>query len=490
MHESYDICVIGGGVVGTAIAREATKYCLKVLLLERCGDVAEGISKANSGVLHAGFNVKSGSLKARFNVEGLSFFPELAYQLDVPYRLCKKLVIAKDDSELPYLEKLLEQGKKNGSPGLSIIGEAEIRRLEPLISGRYALYSQRTAIISPYELTIAYAESAQANGADIRLLADVCAIERDEAEDCFIIRTADESIFRSRMVVNSAGNHSDKVASFPAEQKHRLHPCKGEYYVLDTDASRFLKMAVYPVPPADGSGLGVHLTPTINGNILIGPSADYLDDPDDLSTTKPVMELLKKEAFELLPALRSANFIKSYSGIRPKLFNSETGKTFEDFVIEQHPAFSRYLNLIGIESPGLTASPAIAKYVVEQFVSRYFPLIENERFNPIRKSPIRRTKFLTPDAIRKLIDENPTYGEVICRCEQVSKAEVLLALRNPLGAKTLNAIKKRTHAMMGRCQSGFCLPKIAGLLMDELGMEPDAIYRDEPDSRVFLGRSR
>ena len=315
---SHDVLIIGGGVIGCAIARELSRYRLDVMLLEKETDVAEGTSKANSGVVHAGFNVKPGSLKARFNMEGLAHFPSICAELGVPYRLTKKLVVAKDRSELPYLEKLLGQGRKNGCRGLSIIAGDAIRAIEPDVQGEFALFSELTAVISPAEFTIALAEVALRNGVEFRLSSPVTGIERRGGR--YGVRVADGSVHEADIVVNAAGLYSDAILSMIEEHDRRIHPCRGEYFVLDRVEPDFLKTAVYPVPPADGRGLGIHLTPTTEGNIIIGPSAEYIDGRDDLATTRQVMETLKGEALELLPKLRDVAFIRAYAGIRPKLF--------------------------------------------------------------------------------------------------------------------------------------------------------------------------
>lgn len=481
---NYDIAIIGAGVIGSAIAREASKYNLNIALIEKEADVAEGISKANSGVVHAGFNVKTGSKKARFNIEGLLHFPKICYELDVPYRLCKKLVVASNDDELKELERLYTQGIKNGCKGLSIINEKKIKKLEPLISGKYALYSEKTAIISPYTFTIALAENAAANGVKLFLESEVVTIKNEN--EVFNIQTKDGKLITAKYVINAAGVFSDSIYSMVTEHEYKIYPCRGEYYILDVESEKYLKMAVYPVPPKDGSGLGVHLTPSINGNILIGPSADYIGEKDDVANTKEIMNILKKEAYELLPELKGIPFIKNYSGIRPKLFNTSSGANFEDFIIEESDKIKNFINLIGIESPGLTSAPAIAKYVIEELIGNNFNLKIKKDFIKERVG-IKRSKFLKESVRRKLIKKDKNYGEIICRCELVTKAEILAGINNPLGVKTLNGIKKRTYAMTGRCQGGFCIPRISQILTEELGVSPDEVKKNRSGSNLYEG---
>ena len=476
---SHDILIIGGGVVGCAIARELSRYTLDVLLLEKEGDVAEGTSKANSGVVHAGFNVRPGSLKARFNIEGLSHFPAICDELGVPYRLTKKMVVAKDESERPYLEKLLEQGRKNGCRGLSIIGGNAIRAIEPDLRGEYALFSELTAVISPAEFTIALAEIACRNGVDFRFNSPVTAIRRIGAR--YEVVVADGTAHEADLVVNAAGLYSDKILSMVEVHDRSIHPCRGEYFVLDRVDPGFLKTAVYPVPPADGRGLGIHLTPTTEGNIIIGPSAEYIEERDDLATTAEVMDTLKREALELLPKLRDVAFIRAYAGIRPKLFVAGGASTFEDFIIEESRENPGFISLIGIESPGLTSAPAIAEYIAREFVEPKKRLAPRPDAATRRPAPVRVSE-LDAGELARACKRNPDFGEIVCRCNHISRAEIKAALDNPLGARTLSAIKKRSHAMMGRCQAGFCLPKILEIMTEEYGMDPASVVANAPGS--------
>ncbi len=484
-RRDYDVIIIGGGVVGSAIARELSRYRLHTALIEKESDVAEGISKANSGVLHAGFNVPPGSLKARFNVEGLSYFPDIADELDVPSRRSTKLVVAKNREELSVLERLLEQGRQNEAEGLSIVGRDRIERVAPGVKGEWALYSESTGIINPFLFTIALAENAALNGVDVYLQTEITGIE---SADGFELKSADGRSFGARLVINSTGLGSDRVARMiEPDFPEKIYPCRGEYHIVDKDYGSLLDVAVYPVPVKDGRGLGVHLTPTTNGNILFGPSAEYIDAPDDTATTADTMRMLLDEAYELFPPLRGAGVIRSYAGIRPKLFSPESGVKFRDFHIAESASAPGFLNLVGIESPGLTAAPAVASYVVGDFVSSYLRLEERADFQP-NMSGIPRTAQLEPSQIEELSREDAEFSEIYCRCEGVSKAEIRRAIENPLGVRSLNGIKKRSHSMMGRCQSGFCLPRIVRMLTDEYGLPPERINIAGPGTEILNGR--
>jgi glycerol-3-phosphate dehydrogenase len=499
MNQVYDAAIIGAGVVGAAIARELSRYRLRVLLVEREEDAAEGISKANSGVLHAGFNIRPGTLKARLNVEGLAYFPGLARELDVETRNCKKLVVAKNDAERRTLQHLLEQGRQNGVAGLSIVGSRRISELAPGVQGKWALFSEATGIINPFQLTIALAENAAQNGVEVLLGSEVTAVELPagggppfpassghEQDRTFTLHAGGRRL-HSRVVINAAGLASDRVARMADPVfDEQIHPVRGEYHILDREHAGMLEMAIYPVPRPDGSGLGVHLTPTTNGNILFGPSAEPISGRHDTATTNEVMEQLLREAWELMPALREAGVIKSYAGIRPKLFAPGSEVTFRDFHIAESAATAGFLNLVGIESPGLTSAPAIADYVVREFVADHLPLEERDDFQPERHG-IPRTSRLSPEERTRLWQADPEFGEIVCRCEGISRAELRMAAENPLGARSLNAVKKRTHATMGRCQSGFCLPRISRMLVEDYGLQPGEVRRNGEGSELLRG---
>ena len=489
MKQKVDLLIIGGGVTGAAAAREASKYKLRTLLIEKEPDAAEGISKANSGVLHAGFNVRPGSFKARFNVEGLKMCPPLAEELGVDCRITGKLVVGRSDYDLAYLKRLLEQGEANGCSGLSIIGSEEIRRREPGTGGKFALLSESTGIISPFGFTIALAENAAENGVQFMLNTAVTGIAPLPGGGFSVtaVNNSGQTVeIISRFLVNSAGMQAAAVKSLIEEHDTEIYPCRGEYYITDKEDGRLLGMPIYPVPPADGSGLGVHLTPTTNGNILIGPSADYLDDGEDLANTAGVMAQLKREACGLMPELEGRVFIKSYAGMRPKLFTKESGAGFADFIIEESEKFPGMVNLIGIESPGLTSAPAIAVHVVRELIGSRTDLQENPSFNPEHRT-IKRSAKLSQEELGKLSAADPAYSEIICRCEMVSRAEIMQAVRNPLGAVSLSAVKKRTYSMMGRCQSGFCLPRIIDIIHRETGIPVDEILKGSAGSEVLKG---
>jgi glycerol-3-phosphate dehydrogenase len=478
----YDVVVIGGGVVGCAVLRELSRLDLRLLLLEKEADLSEGSTKGNSGVIHAGFNVPPGSLKARTNVAGLGKIYALASELGVPHRKTGKLVVALTDGERPRLETLMDQGVRSGVPGLEILDEAGIRTIEPLARGRWALYSPDTGIISPYDLTYALAECALQNGA--RVLVDHRVVSVTLSGGLFHLGTA-KGPFSARWVVNSAGVFSDEVARLAGLPGRAIHPCRGEYLLTDKDCGVSLRLPIYPVPPKNDPGLGIHITPTLEGHILLGPSAEYVQDKEDLSSTRPVMDRLKEEAVRLLPALGGIRFIHGYAGLRPKLAGPSGGDAFADFIVEESGRRPGWINILGIESPGLTAAPAIAEMVAE-IVRAKEPVAVRPGFNPERPAA-PRFSALDDEARISTVAENPDWGEMVCRCEHVTRAEVLSAVRNPLGARTLDAVKRRTRCGMGRCQGGFCTPRIVEILQEE-GVALEMIRKRGGGSYLFEGR--
>ncbi len=479
----HDVIVIGGGVIGCAIARELSRYDIDSILLEKECDVGAGISGRTSGVAHAGFYIQPGTLKAELNIKGHMRLPSLCTELDVPYKEIGKLVVAKNDNEIPYLKKLKSVGEKNGTRKLKIIDKEEVRRLEPNIEAALALHSPTSGIIDPFELTIALAENALENGVNFSLSTKVQDITRKD--DLFTVKT-NRGEYTSKLIVNSAGLFSDRVAEMAGIYRYKIYPCRGQYHIIDKNKSHLINHLIYPVPPEDVGGLGIHLTPTTHGNILIGPSAEYICEPET-STTCEVMDQLYNEAKEMLPSINKRDFIRSFAGVRPKL-TCPGSLDPADFVIEEDSEVSGFINLIGIESPGLTAAPAIAEKVCE-IINESTQLKTKKDHNPRRKRPPRFNQ-LTDEEKAKLICENPDYGQIICRCETITRKEILDALNNPLKVKNIDAIKRRCRAGMGRCQGGFCLPKIAQIMEESGGVKADEIRLNCEGSELFVGKTK
>ena len=482
MREQSEVLIIGAGVVGCSIARELSKFNIKTVLLEKENDVCGGVSKGNSGVLHTGLYYPKGSLKGKLCVEGRLMFPKLAEQLNVPYQLCGKHVIARTDAELKDLETLKAVGENNGAKGLTIISGEELKKREPNVDALSALYSPVAGIILPYLFTIALAENALNNGVNIQVNTKVLSIQ--QLNSGYKVTTT-KGVFYTDFLVNSAGLYADRISAMVGVDKYKLYPCRGEYLILDKNCRELINSMIYPVPPKVAGVLGVHLTPTLEGNVLIGPSAEFIDNREDLRSTKEKIKQLMSGAKELLPSIPLNEIIYGFSAVRSKITPPEE-KESRDFIIRED--LENFINLIGIESPGLTSSPAIAKMIV-QMIKKRKDMCEKVDFDPIRKRtfPFRETSRIKQAT---LIKEDPAYGEMVCRCEHVSKREVLDALNNPFSTRTISAVKYRTGAGMGRCHGGFCLPKIVEILKEEYGLCSQEINLKNLNSPLFVGTTK
>ncbi len=480
MEPELDVLIIGGGVIGCACAKELSRYELSVALLEKAGDVCAGASKANSGVVHSGIYSQPDSLKAKLCVEGNNLFSNWALELGVEFNRMGKLVVARKEGEIKELEKLKEVGGKNNVSGLRFIDEGELKELEPNIQAKYALWVPSAGIVSPYQLTIALAENAVANG--VQIFVDSEVLEIFQENGYYIVKTENRT-FRTRYMINCAGLYCDAIAKMAGIEKHQVYPCRGEYLILDKRLSHLINHLIYPPPENGSGGLGVHLTPTIEGNILIGPSAEYIKEKEDIRTTKAGMDKLLLGAANFLGELPKDAYIKSYAGIRCKLVPKGCASS-GDFVIEE---VENFINLMGIESPGLSASPAIARMVADIIKAK-------EDLKP--KSNFRKrmgyTRFhkLDLEGKSRLIESNSKHGHLICRCENVTEQEIMDALTNPLGIRTLAGVKYRCRATMGRCQGGFCKPRIIKLMEELYDPNVEEITLHGKGSQLFVGRTK
>ncbi len=488
--DSYDIAVIGAGVIGNAAARELSKTDLSVVVLEQEADTAFGISSRNSGVLHSGIHYAPGTLRARFDVEGNRLMEPLCSALSVPCIRTGKLTVAAQKDEIASLERLHAQGEANGVPGLRLIDPPEMQKLQPGIAGVKALHSPTSGIINPISLTIALAEHAHFHGVSYRFLHEVTEISH-QPNPVITCRTPEGSArLQARLVINCAGLQADHIAGMTGYTEHPVYPCRGEYYVLDKRLESQLNLLIYPVPGAHSAGLGVHLTKTTEGNILIGPSSEYIDDRDDCASTSVIMERLKAEGRALLPDLETGDFIRSFSGIRPKLTPPEVGG-YGDFIITRQDTM---IHLLGIESPGLTSAPAIARHLCSMVDDMLNPTYKSDWDPSFPETPgIYRRPYPASsysfEQRRELIEADEDFASMVCRCEEISKAEVLSALRRIIGPVTIAGIKQRCRTMTGRCQGGFCLPRIADILQQE-GCRPWEMHYKGPDSPMFTGYLR
>ena len=483
---AFDVLIIGAGVVGNAIARELSRYRLKVGVLEKELDVGMGTSSRNSGVLHSGIHYTPGTLRARLNVQGNEMMKGLCRDLKVKIDYIGKLTVAQDAADIETLEALKIQGEINGVPGLEIIDRDKMEQIQPGVGGVRALHSPTTGIICPYGLTIALADNAHENGVRYHLGTKVTGISKTETG--FKVKTDESGSLESKLLVNAAGLYSDAICRMLGLTEYSIYPCRGEYLILDKRLNGSLKVLVYPAPRKGGAGLGIHLTNTVDGNILIGPSNEYVDRADDYACTADIIDQLKKEGRELLPAISISDFIRGFSGLRPKQTPPEI-KGFKEFVIENRKDIPGFINLVGIESPGLTCSPAIA-LMVRDMVGTALPLREKDYFVSERTGFPGLFHDLPEEEKADLVAQDPDYGEIVCRCEHITKREILDAIENPLGSKTLAGIKYRARAMMGRCQGGFCMPRIVQILEQDYGYRPEDYRLYSRDSYLFTGRVR
>ena len=490
MMNKYDFIVIGAGVIGSAIARELARYTksdgskFEIAVLEKNLDVCCETSGRNSGVLHAGFNNQPGSRMARFCVEGNQTFDRVAEELAVPFKRTGKVVVGFDEEDRRRIYDLIDRGHKNGISQLRFIEKGELRSIAPYIEGEFAMYSPTTAILDPFQLTIGLAENAYDNGVDYYFDAKVVRISR--VDSGYEIGTTNGNYY-TKWIINSAGLGADHISNMMGIKDYTIYPCRGEYFILDKHVGQFLQIPAYPVPNPKEGGLGIHLTPTIDGNVMIGPSADYIDERDDYSATRKVMDVLLAGGRKIFPHIENGCWIRNFTGIRPKLVDKTKGG-YADFVMEIRPEVPCFVNLVGMESPGLTSSTPIAKEVI-RMLSEYMDFKENQNFNPCRT---RKTRFweLPVEEKKKLIDSDSAYGEVICRCENITRAEILAAIHNPLGVHTVSGVKVRCRAMMGRCQGGYCQPQIIELMEQELGMKRADIRYNRRNAYMFTGKVR
>ena len=493
--ELFDIIIIGAGVIGNAVARELSRKNYTLAVLDKEADAGFGISSRNSGVVHSGIHYTPGSNRAILNIAGNAAMESLCRDLSVPFIRTGKLTIAASQEEQAALHELKEQGEANGVPGMEMMDSATMDQLQPGIAGTEGLYTPSTGIVNPMALTIALAEHAHLHGVSYRFLHKVIRITQVQ-DSRFQIESETpqgRSALETRMIINCAGMHADTIAKLCGYHQHTIYPCRGEYYVLDKRLDQSLNLLIYPVPGTHSSGLGIHLTKTVEGNILIGPSNEYIADRMDCSTTSEIMEMLKSEGKTLLPTLVTSDFIRSFSGLRPKLTPPDVGG-FDDFVIRYQPACDSVIHVLGIESPGLTAAPAIGKKVAE--MAHHILPVSEKPWRPdfpdipgIYRRPYPASMY-SLDERKALVDQDPDFGSIICRCEEISLAEVRSALKRMFGPLTYAGIKNRCRPMSGRCQGGFCMPRIAHILNGEWGIPHENHMLKGPDSVLYTGLLR
>ncbi len=483
MEQRYDVLIIGGGVVGSAIAREMSRYQLKIGVLEKNLDVCYETSGRNSAVVHGGFAYDTGTLKARLCVEGNRMMDQLSEELDFRFRRCGKVLVGNTDEDMETLKRTLKQGEANGARGLVIIDKERLHELVPAVVGEFAMFSPYSGILDPFNYTIALAENAHDNGVDYYLDHEVTAIERD-GDGVYRLAT-DKGTFSARWVVNSAGLGCGRISDMLGIKGYKVIGSKGDYIILDKRTGPLLPMPVYPVP--SNTYMGIHVTNTTDGNVIIGPNAETVSDFAYYGVPQENMDYLADSASDLWPCIHKSDYIRNYSGILPKWVDDQG--VIQDFRIEIRDDLApRAINLVGIESPGLTAAVPIARYAIGLMKERE-ELKPNPDFNPVRRGIVRFAEQPMEEQAR-LIAANPDYGEVVCRCEKVTRAEILQAIHNSLGVDTMVGIKYRTRSMMGRCQGGYCQMRIAKMIEEELGKAETDVRYARAGSQMFFGKVR
>lgn len=474
--DRYDVVIIGGGVTGCAIARELARYELSVCLLEKCEDVCSGTSKANSAIVHAGFDAKPGSMKAKMNVLGSRMMPALSRELDFSFRANGALVLCFSKDEIPALEELKQRGEQNGVEGLRVVYEDELRKLEPNVSDEAvaALYAPTSGIVCPFGLTIALAENACENGVEFRFNTGVENIEK--TPDGFEISTNQGSV-SCRYIVNAAGVYADVIHNMVSEQKMQINPRKGDYCLLDRECGGHVRHTVFHLP--DEKGKGVLVSPTVHGNLLVGPTATEVSDREATATTAEDLRSVIERSARSIRNIPFNQVITSFSGLRARC-------TKDDFILGEAQDCEGFFDAAGIESPGLSSAPAIGVYMAEMVAAKAGAK-QKANFNPVRKG-IPHLAEMDDEARAELIRKNPLYGSIVCRCEQISEGEIVDAIRRPLGAKSLDGIKRRVRAGMGRCQAGFCTPRTMEILARELNVDITKICKNVPGSELLTGK--
>ena len=474
----YDVIIIGAGVSGAAAARELSRYNAKVCVIEKEEDVCCGTSKANSAIVHAGYDAKEGSLMAKLNVRGNALMEQLSKDLDFPFKRIGSLVVCKDEEDMPNLKALYDRGVANGVPGLRILSKEEVHEMEPNLADDIyaALYAPSAGIVCPFHLNIALAENANANGVEFKFDTEVTDLKK--TGEIWEVHT-NQGVFETKYVVNAAGVYADKFHNMVSEKKIHITPRRGDYCLLDKSAGNHVSHTIFALPGKYGKG--ILITPTVHGNLLLGPTAIDIEDKEGTNTTREGLDQVIAGANLNVKNIPMRQVITSFAGLRAHEDNG-------DFIIGEAADAPGFFDAAGIESPGLSSAPAIG-VMMARLVQDKMHLTEKENFIATRKG-ILRPEELSLDERNELIKKQPAYGNIICRCEMISEGEILDAIHRPLGARSLDAIKRRTRAGMGRCQAGFCSPRTMEILSREVPMEMTDISKCGGSSQFVYGYNK
>ena len=478
MDALFEIIIIGAGVTGCAIARELSRYDCKVLVLEKDEDVCCGTSKANSGIVHAGYDAKPGSLKAKMNVRGNEMMTSLVRDLDIPFKQIGSLVVCTDKSQKAGIEDLYNRGIANGVLGLKIYEASEIHEIEPNISDDVvcALYAPTAGVICPFRLNIAMAECACQNGVEFKFDTAVIGVETVSSGFKVITTSCD---YYASAVVNAAGCHADEIHNLVSAVKYHITPRRGDYMLLDRSCNGLVDHIIFPQPTALGKGILV--TPTVHGNVIIGPTAIDTDNKDEAPVTAEGIAKVIEGSAKNVKGVPVKQVITGFSGLRAHEDGGE-------FILGEASDCPGFFDCVGIESPGLTACPAVGEYMAS-LVAGKLSLALNDSWNGICHD-IKKPFEMSENERSELIASDPSYGKIICRCETITEGEIIDSIHRPLGARSLDGVKRRTRAGMGRCQGGFCSPRVMEILSRELNVPLESITKSGGSSKLLYGRTK
>ena len=469
----FDVVVIGAGIVGSFVARKLSSYQLSVAVLEKEPDVGNVTTMANSAIVHSGYDPVPGTLKAKLNVLGNKMMDQVCEELDVEMERVGSLTAALYDEQLPMLEKLAERSAQNGVE-VKILNAEETLKLEPHLNPQVkgSLFAPTAGIVNPFTLSVHAMENAVDNGVSLFLEEKVVKIKKES--DFYNIICQSGHSYQTKVVINAAGIYSDEIHKMVEEIDYSLTPRKGEYFILDHYTDDLVKHTIFPLPSEKGKGILV--TPSIGGTYLIGPSAEAMPSKDDVSTDKPTLDDVRRQALDMVPSIPFNQVIRTFAGSRP------TPST-HDFIIGFAKSDNHFINLSGIESPGLVSAPAIAEYVVNEYVSKVLNLKPNANYNPSVKKRPALSKMSVKEK-QEFIKKNPEYGQIICNCEKVSLGEILFEMNTSVPPKTIKAVKKRTRAGFGKCQGGFCQPLVIKLISEKFNIPLDKVLFQKEGSFV------
>ncbi|MCR6513758.1 NAD(P)/FAD-dependent oxidoreductase [Clostridium sp. LY3-2] len=474
-----DVAIIGAGVIGASVFRELTKYNLKVLVLDKENDVSMGTSKANSAIVHAGYDPKIGTLMAKYNVKGNEMFEELCKELDVPFKRNGSLVLAYDEEDLKTVKDLCENGTKIGVKGLRVLSKEEVLEKEPNINREIAgaLYAPTGGIVGPFEYTIALMENGRDNGGEVRLNSEVIGIKK--VDNIFEINLKNGETVKAKYVVNAAGVYADKIHNMICKEDFKIIPRKGEYFVMDKSQGDVVSHTIFQCPSKLGKGILV--TPTVHGNLLVGPNAVDIEDKEELKTEGDHLDYIRETSMRTTDKINFRESIRNFAGLRA---TPSTG----DFIVREDEEVKGFVDVAGIKSPGLSSAPAIALDVVEILKDSGLKEEKNENFNPIRKE-IRFIE-LSPSEKAEIIKKDKRYGNIICRCESITEGEIVDSIKRCFDGMTLDGIKRRCRPGMGRCQGGFCGPRVQEIIARELNMNLEDVRQEKNGSYILLGKTK